>query len=102
MKRLPLFLLLIVSLASAAEARQSSIRLTCAAAASLVRQQGAVLFDTGPNAYDRYVRDASFCALATRPQPAWIPTRDNPECMVGYSCEREIPFTPFSSPGTGR
>ena len=98
MKRLALSLLLVLPLAPVAAARQASTALTCAAASALVRQQGALLFDTSATTFDRYVRDASFCVLGTRPKPAWIPTRDTPQCMVGYSCEPDSPVVPFTAP----
>ena len=67
-----------------------------------MRQQGEVLFDTSPTTFDRYVRDGSFCPLGRRLAAAFIPTRDNPLCMAGYTCEPEIPIAPFSAPGVGR
>ena len=95
-------LLLGLATASGAQAHQASTKLTCAAAAALVRQQGEVLFDTSPTTFDRYVRDGSFCPLGRRLAAAFIPTRDNPLCMAGYTCEPEIPIAPFSAPGVGR
>ena len=90
MKRL-LLAVSFVALASGAMAHEVSVRLTCAGAAAMVNQQGAVLFDTSPTTFDRYVRDATFCPMDMVARPASIPTRDNPSCPVGYTCEQRIP-----------
>ena len=78
----------------AAQARQSSRILSCAAAAQMVQDRGAVLFDTSPTTFDRYVRDGSFCPLGTILRPEWIATRDKSQCNVGYICAPEIPQSP--------
>jgi len=72
--------------APAAEARPDSLAMTCAEAASLVTSQGAVVIGTGPNIFDRYVREVRFCSGAEQLKPEWIKTRDNPRCFVGYVC----------------
>jgi len=43
----------------------------------LVFGEGAVLLRTGPTTYNRYVRDASFCALQETTRPAWVRTADD-------------------------
>lgn len=72
--------------APAAEARPDSLSMTCAETAALVTSQGAVVIGTGPNIFDRYVREVRFCSGAEQLKPEWIKTRDNPQCFVGYVC----------------
>ena len=95
MKRIALALFATLPLLAApAEARQASAALTCTAAKARVLQQGAVLFDTSPTTFDRFVRDHSFCVLGEVTQPAWVPTKDNPQCMIGYTCVPPMPRMP--------
>src|SRR5829696_8952254 len=57
----------------------------------LVAAKGAVVLRTGPNTYDRYVRDASFCAVQESVRPDWVRTADSAQCYVGGVCRmREI------------
>lgn len=60
--------------------------LSCAQAAALVRQKGAVLLATSPTLYDRYVNDRRFCMYDQELKPEWVPTRDVAQCFVGYIC----------------
>ncbi|WP_428030676.1 hypothetical protein [Ancylobacter sp.] len=86
MRSLPFALLLLaLPLSGAAQARPDSLAMSCASAQALVRQQGAVVIGTGPNLYDRFVTDAGYCQ-SQRSKPAWIPTRDEAQCLVGQLC----------------
>lgn len=58
----------------------------CAASRDIVVDQGAAVLTTGPGTYDRYVKDAAYCLVDQYPQPAWVPSSDNPQCFVGYRC----------------
>lgn len=69
-----------------AAAQTQSRSFSCAEAAALVRTRGAVVLATSPTLYDRYVRDRSFCLYDQDTRPEWVPTRDNPQCFIGYSC----------------
>jgi hypothetical protein len=91
MRTLLLATSLIVTLAAGAEARPASSSMTCAAARALVAKQGAIVMDTSPTTFDRFVVDAGFCALGTVTRPAWVQTRDQPQCMIGYTCETPLP-----------
>ena len=43
--------------------------------------------DTGPNTYARFVnRRANYCLVDQFPQPAWVPSSNNPQCFIGYRC----------------
>jgi hypothetical protein len=72
--------------AALAQGRPSTTSMTCAAAASLVQQRGAVVLGTGGSTFDRAVRDASFCAQGQKLRPMFAPTTDNPNCHVGWRC----------------
>ena len=66
--------------------RASTPAMSCRAAATLVARHGAVVLGTGPDLYDRYVVNESFCPIGYYARPAFLPTRDNPQCNVGYYC----------------
>lgn len=69
-----------------AAAQTQSRTFSCAQAAALVQSRGAVVLATSPTLYDRYVRDRTFCVYDQDTRPEWVPTRDNPQCFIGYSC----------------
>ncbi|MBS7553838.1 hypothetical protein KHC23_09250 [Ancylobacter dichloromethanicus] len=68
-----------------AQVMPNSLSMSCAQARALVRREGAVVIGTGPNLYDRFVTDAGYCR-SKRSKPAWIPTRDEAQCLVGQLC----------------
>nr|WP_279306495.1 hypothetical protein [Microvirga solisilvae] len=65
---------------------QSTLSMTCAQARQVVASRGAVVLNTGPTTYDRYVRDASFCDRSTTTQPVWVRTADTVKCPIGSVC----------------
>ncbi len=76
---------LLLPLPASAQAMPNSLTMSCAQAQALVAREGAVVIGTGPNLFDRYVTDAGYCQ-SKRSRPAWIATRDNPQCLVGQEC----------------
>ena len=54
-------LLAISGVSAVAQSRPQSTRMTCAQAAGMVFQRGAIVIGTGGYTYDRFVRDRSFC-----------------------------------------
>jgi hypothetical protein len=72
--------------------RVSTPSLSCRSASSMVTRLGAVVLGTGPDIYDRYVVNESFCPTGFYARPAFLPTRDNPQCFVGYYCSGITPF----------
>ena len=70
-----------------AQNRPLSLTMTCDAARAMVSQQGAVVMRTGPDLYDRYVRDRSFCTPSEQTIVNFIPTQDNKACFIGYTCQ---------------
>ena len=86
-----LALLSLTSLA-AAQGRPSTTTMTCGQAARLVASSGAVVLSTGRDLYDRYVRSPGFCDSGNHARPAFAPTRDNPQCNIGYYCTSMPPL----------
>jgi hypothetical protein len=87
MNRTLLTLTLVVGATAAlAQAGPVTFDRPCASVRDLVLADGAVVLTTGPGTYDRYVKDAAYCLVDQYPQPAWVPSADNPQCFVGYRC----------------
>jgi hypothetical protein len=79
---------------AAAQGRPSTLGMTCAQAQAIVRSRGAIVLTTGQFTFDRFVANQNFCNFEEETIPTWAPTRDAPQCMVGYRCEqrRSFPF----------
>ncbi|MCB8819931.1 hypothetical protein [Microvirga rosea] len=60
---------------------------TCGANRQLVLRDGAVVLDTGPTTYARFVRSGAECLVDQFPEPAWVPSSNNPQCFIGYRCK---------------
>jgi hypothetical protein len=76
-------------MASMAQSRPDTVRLTCQQATALVRSHGSIVLGTGPHLYDRYVTSCQFCFDDEYLIPSWVETADNPECLVGYHCSTQ-------------
>ena len=70
-----------------AQSRPSSVNMSCHQATGLVASRGAIVLGTGGHTYDRFVSDRRFCLRSEVTQPVWVPTRDTPQCFVGYRCK---------------
>jgi hypothetical protein len=79
---------------AAAQARPSTVRLSCAQSQSLIAARGALVLGTGGSTYDRYVVHRGFCLMTEITDPAWVPTRDVPQCFIGYRCVDPGPWRP--------
>ena len=91
----PLALMLWAPVA-AAQSRPQTPRMSCAAASRLVATRGAIVLGTGPDLYDRYVASRRFCLPDETTKPAWVRSANDPQCFVGYVCERiDDEFSPF-------
>ena len=92
--RLPLLALTLATITAApAQARPSTLDLTCGQAAALVVQYGAIVLSTGTHTFDRFVSSEHQCFLNEYGERAFAPTRDNPSCRLGYVCRsRPAPF----------
>ena len=69
-----------------AQSRPSTPSMTCNQARQIVMARGAVVLETGTYTYDRYVVDRRFCEINETIEPGLVPTRDTPQCPVGYLC----------------
>ena len=80
--------LVIVCFASGvvAQPRASTLNMTCAQARVEVARRGAVVLGTGRDTYDRFVANRSYCEINEQLEPVWVPTRDVPQCPIGYRC----------------
>jgi hypothetical protein len=73
-------------LADAAAAQMEPPTITCAQARRQVQARGAAVVHSSRHIYDRYVVDQRFCAHGETTRAAFIPTRDDPACFVGFRC----------------
>ena len=69
-----------------AQPRPSTQAMTCGQTQALVASRGAVVLNTSPTTYDRFVASRAFCQFNETIQPIWAPTRDTPQCPIGYRC----------------
>jgi hypothetical protein len=94
MRRIVCVLALLVAASSVqAQPRPLTPNLTCDQARGLVLSRGQIVLGTGTHTYDRYVRDQRFCLRNETTELAFVPTRDTPQCPVGYTCrEFELDF----------
>ncbi|MBB4039948.1 hypothetical protein GGR34_001595 [Microvirga flocculans] len=87
MRRVSFVLAMAMSASGAyAQSRPMTPGMTCNQARNLVLSRGAIVLGTGTYTYDRYVRDQRFCEINETIEPALVPTRDTPQCLVGYRC----------------
>ena len=67
---------------SAAEARQSTLSMTCAETVALVQSQGGIVLSTGEFTYDRYVADRRSCLVGEAARSSYVPTSDVRRCQL--------------------
>lgn len=80
-----IFFAMVLSTATAM-ARPDTTKMTCSAAAHLVASSGAIVLSSGDGIYDRYVSNQSYCQRDETTQAAWVETKDNGQCFIGYTC----------------
>ena len=85
MRRIALVLSVLAS-GVQAQTRPQTPSMTCDQARGIVLSRGAAVLGTGGFTYDRFVRDRSFCEINETTEFAVVPTRDTPQCPVGYRC----------------
>ncbi len=74
-----------------AQSRPNTTSMSCEAAATMISKGGAVITATGPATFDRFVASRAFCTVSETLEPAFVHTRDNSQCFIGYRC-REVPI----------
>jgi hypothetical protein len=84
---LPALALALVTTAAAAQVGPPTSQRTCGANRQLVQRDGAVVLDTSPSTYARFVRSGAQCLVDQFPEPAWVPSSNNPQCFIGYRCK---------------
>ncbi|MDE1566912.1 hypothetical protein [Aquabacter sediminis] len=77
-----------VALAGAALAQgmPQTLDMTCTEAQAIINRDNAAVLATGPNVFNRYVKDLAFCPEAMVTKPAWVQTKDVQQCPIGYTC----------------
>lgn len=63
----------------------ATARMTCAEAMDLVKREGDVVIATGATS-ERFVRGRNQCDFSEIAELRFVPTRDNPQCPIGYRC----------------
>ena len=71
---------------AAAQVGPPTSQRTCGANRQLVMKEGAVVLDTSPSTYARFVKSGAECLVDQFPEPAWVPSSNNPQCFIGYRC----------------
>jgi len=84
---LAMSVLTLVATAAAAQVGPPTSQRTCGANRQLVMREGAVVLDTSPTTYARFVRSGAECLADQFPEPAWVPSSNNPQCFIGYRCK---------------
>ncbi len=77
---------LALSGAAMAQGMAQTLNMTCSQTQALVNSSGASVLATGPNVFDRYVKDMAYCPQAMVTKPGWVKTKDVAQCFVGYTC----------------
>ena len=75
-----------------AQARPSTLTMACGQTRRLVDVQGSVVLSTGEYTFDRFVNTRGFCPKGTFSRPAFVATRDNPQCDIGFYCSSAPPL----------
>jgi len=83
---LTFFVLTLCATTAMAQVGPPTSQRTCGANRQLVMKEGAVVLDTGPSTYARFVKNGSECLVDQFPEPAWVPSSNNPQCFIGYRC----------------
>jgi len=83
--RLALASALVVALSSTAMARPNTTQMTCQQARDLVTRSGKINLDTGPNTFEQFVANRSYCSPTQVVRKLYAPTKDG-QCFVGYFC----------------
>jgi hypothetical protein len=84
---LPALALASVATAATAQIGPPTSQRSCGANRQLVQREGAVVLDTSPSTYARFVKNGSECLVGQFPEPAWVPSSNNPQCFIGYRCK---------------
>jgi hypothetical protein len=84
---LTILTLTLVTTTATAQVSPPTSQRTCSANRQLVVRDGAVVLDTSRSTYARFVENSSECMVGQFPEPAWVPSSNNPQCFTGYRCK---------------
>jgi hypothetical protein len=73
-----------------AQSHPLTLQMTCYGARELVATHGAIVLNTSPTTYDRYVAAGNQCVLGEVMEPVWVPTADTRQCPIGYLCVQRM------------
>ncbi len=80
-------LLLVGASPCLAQGQPNTRSMSCRSAAALVSTRGAVVLNTGPTTYDRYVSGEGYCNVPEEvSMPAFVSAADKQQCFIGYYC----------------
>lgn len=79
-----------LALTPLAQARPDLRQMSCKEAQQTLIRNGAVVFTTGRNTYDRFVTSRAYCDSWEDAVPAYQQTRDNAQCQVGFQCKEPL------------
>lgn len=82
----PVIMLMSIGSGALAQSRPLTLQMSCDDAGQLVASRGAVVLGTGSTTYDRYVSAVTQCVRGETLEPAWVPTADTRQCLIGYRC----------------
>ena len=95
MRQIPTAIALVALLSiSVAQARESTLAMTCAQANALVAQGGAVVLSTGRYTYNRFVARRGSCSLGEYAIPGRAPASDG-RCRLAFVCRPGSTFDRF-------
>lgn len=72
--------------AALAQGMPQTLDMTCSEAQAIVNRTGAAVLATGPNVFNRYVKDVAFCPEGNVTKPAWVKSKDVEQCAIGSTC----------------
>jgi hypothetical protein len=58
----------------------------CSEAKAEVNTKGAVILNSGPNIFNRYVKDRAYCPEDMYLRGAFVRTENSRSCFIGYTC----------------
>lgn len=85
MRQTALAALLAILATAAAAQRPSTLDMTCAEAAALITERGAIVLGTGGYTYKRFVAHRGYCVGDEQTEPAWAPTAEG-RCRIARIC----------------
>lgn len=86
-----LALTMLAGTAASAQPRLSTTAMSCPQARDFIRGHGAAVLGTGGQTYDRFVSDRRFCAPTEVLKRAFVPTRTDGQCLIGFRCYEPSP-----------